>query len=101
MLSFMLLKGYYLRKSARNYLHKTSYIQIRDTRTTSLTDPKYRSWNVNMNLLAFVHEVYLIFASANLNYELNVSSHDVRQLLLIKIQTRFRRILYFRRAQQI
>lgn len=30
-----------------------------------------------MNLLAFIHVVYLIFASANLNYELNISSHDV------------------------
>lgn len=30
-----------------------------------------------MNLRAFVHVVYLIFASANLNYELNISSYDV------------------------
>lgn len=30
-----------------------------------------------MNLLAFIYVVYLIFASANLNYELNISSYNV------------------------
>lgn len=83
----------------RDYLHKTSYIQMW-RKNYSLSACKYCLWNVNMNLLAFIHVVYLIFASINLNYEFNISSHNVCQLLPIKIQTRFRLILYFR-AQQI
>lgn len=80
----------------RDYLHETSYIQMWRKNYIS-HQRKYRSWNVNMNLLAFIHVVYLIFASANLN---STFRRTIRQLLLIKIQTRFRRI-YFPRAQQI
>lgn len=50
-----------------------------------------RLWNINMNLVAFTHVFYLIFVSANSNYEpvcRSIFRRAVRRLLLIKTHKR-------------